>query len=137
MYTRSMTYSLDNYSTAGIQTSLALTKNWIFQLGFTVGTEAMPWHWNAQIANPFPNLLYPNNTMPKDPGAVPSVTMGVRWTSDSDNDSIYVVADVINDGNWGYNNMQWLGMVYYHKFNDQWHILFETSMFISTMCSTS
>jgi hypothetical protein len=37
-----------------------------------------------------------------------------------------VVADVINDGNWGYNNLQWLGMVYYHKFNDQWHISFET-----------
>ena len=126
MYTRSMTYSLDNYSTTGIQTSLALTKNWILQLGATFGTEAMPWHWNAQIPNPFPNPLYPNNTMPKDPGAVPSVTMGVRWTSDSDNDSIYVVADVINDGNWGYNNLQWLGLVYYHKFNDQWHISFET-----------
>ena len=95
-------------------------------MGLTLGTEAMPWHWNAQIANPFPNPLYPNNTMPKDPGATPSGTIGVRWTSDSDNDSIYVVADVINDGNWGYNNLQWLGMVYYHKFNDQWHISFET-----------
>jgi hypothetical protein len=126
MYTRSMTYTFDNYSTTGIQTSLALTKNWIVQLGSTFGTEALPWHWNARIANPFPNPLYPNATMPKDPGAVPSATMGVRWTSDSDNDSIYVVADVINHGNWGYNNLQWLGMVYYHKFNDQWHISFET-----------
>jgi hypothetical protein len=22
---------------------------------------------------------------------------------------------------WGYNNLQWLGGTYYHKFNDQWH----------------
>ena len=64
--------------------------------------------------------------MPKDPGAVPSVTAGVRWTSDSGNDDIYVVADAINGGQWGYNNLQWFGLTYYHKFNDQWHISFET-----------
>src|ERR1700755_3071062 len=92
MYTHSMTYTYDNYTNTGVNATLAATKNWILQLGVTVGTEAMPWHWNAQIANPFPNPLYPNQTMPKDPGAVPSVTVGVRWTSDSDNDYIYVVA---------------------------------------------
>jgi Putative beta-barrel porin-2, OmpL-like. bbp2 len=126
MYTHSMTYTLDNYTNTGIQTTLALTKNWIVQLGVSVGTEAMPWHWGATIANPFPNPLYPNNTMLKDPGAVPSVAAGVRWTSDSGNDNVYVVADGINGGNWGYNNLQWYGITYYHKFNDQWHISFES-----------
>jgi hypothetical protein len=126
MYTHSMTYTFDNYTNTGIQSTLAVTKNWMVQLGVSVGTEAMPWHYNAQIANPFPNLLYPNNTMPKDPGAVPSLAAGVRWTSDSGNDNVYVVADGINGGNWGYNNLQWYGITYYHKFNDQWHISIES-----------
>jgi hypothetical protein len=126
MYTHSMTYTFDNYTNTGIQSTLAVTKNWMLQLGVSVGSDTMPWHYKAQIANPFPNPLYPGNTMPKDPGAVPSVTGGVRYTTDSGNDNIYVVADAINGGQWGYNNLQWFGITYYHKFNEQWHISFET-----------
>ena len=92
----------------------------------SVGTEAMPWHWGAQIANPFPNPLYPGQTMAKDPGATPSGTIGIRWTSDTGNDDINLVANGINGGQWGYNNLQWYGFTYYHKFNEQWHISFET-----------
>jgi hypothetical protein len=126
MYTHSMTYTFDNYTNTGINASLAATKNWMLQLGLTVGTEAMPWHVGAKIANPFPNQLYPDTTMLKDPGATPSISGGVRWTSDSGNDGVYVVANGINGGQWGYNNLQWYGLTYYHKFNEQWHISFET-----------
>ena len=126
MYTHSMTYTFDNYTNTGIQTTLAVTKNWFFQLGVSVGSDTLPWHAGATIPNPFPNPLYPNATMLKDPGAVPSITAGVRWTSDSGNDNVYVVADAINSGQWGYNNLQWFGITYYHKFNDQWHISFES-----------
>jgi hypothetical protein len=126
MYTHSMTYTFDNYTNTGIQTTLAVTKNWFFQLGVSVGSDTMPWNAGATIPNPFPNPLYPNATMPKDPGAVPSITVGVRWQSDSGNDNLYVVADAINGGQWGYNNLQWFGLTYYHKFNDQWHISFES-----------
>jgi hypothetical protein len=126
MSSHSMTYTFDNYTNTGIEATLAATKNWIFQAGLTVGTEAMPWHVGARIANPFPNALYPMQTMPKDPGAMPSVTLGVRWTSDSGNDDINLVADAINTGQWGYNNLQWFGGTYYHKFNDQWHISIES-----------
>jgi hypothetical protein len=126
MYTHSMTYTFDNYTNTGVQGSLAVTKNWMLQLGVSVGTEAMPWHVGARIANPFPNPLYPDTTMLKDPGATPSVTGGVRWTSDSGNDAIYVVANGINGGQWGYNNLQWYGLTAYHKFNEHWHISFET-----------
>src|ERR1700724_3899295 len=59
MYSHSMTYTFDNYTNTGIQTTLAVTKNWMGQLGVSVGTEAMPWHFGAKIANPFPNPLYP------------------------------------------------------------------------------
>src|ERR1700738_2563360 len=125
-YVHSLTYTFDNYTNTGIQGTLAVTKNWIVQMGLTVGSDTMPWNAGARIANPYPNPLFPGTTMLKDPGAIPSVTGGVRWTSDSGNDSIYVVADAINSGTWGYNNLQWYGLTAYHKFNDQWHISFET-----------
>jgi putative OmpL-like beta-barrel porin-2 len=122
MYSHSMTYTFDNYTNTGIQSTLAVNKNLFLQLGLTVGTEAMPWHLNASIANPFPNVLYPNSTFKKDPGAMPSVTGCMRYQTDSGRDNIYLCADGINSGEWGYNNLQWYGGTYYHKFNDHWHI---------------
>ena len=125
MYTHSMTYTFDNYTNTGLDATLAVNKNWIIQAAIGVGTESLPWHVGVTIANPFPNPLFPGNTMPKDPGAVPSGTLGVRYTSDSGNDDINIVANGINGGQWGYNNLQWYGATYYHKFNDQWHIAVE------------
>jgi hypothetical protein len=125
MYTHSMTYSWDNYTNTGIQTTTALNKNWFVQLGVTVGTEAPFWHWGQTIPNPFPNPVFPGNTMLKDPGAKPSLTAGVRWQSDSGWDNIYVVADAINNGTWGYNNLQWYGWTWYHRINDKWHFSWE------------
>jgi Putative beta-barrel porin-2, OmpL-like. bbp2 len=126
MYSHSMTYVYDNYTNTGVGFTLAANKNWILQLGVSTGTEALPWHVGATIANPDPNPLYPGTTMLKDPGATPSVTAGVRWTSNDGNDDVNVVANGINGGQWGYNNLQWFGVTYYHKFNDQWHIAFES-----------
>jgi len=96
------------------------------QLGIVDGTETMPWNIGARIPNPNPNPLYPGTTMLKDPGAQPSATAGLRWTSDSGRDGFYLVSNSINSGAWGYNNLNWIGGTYYHKFNDQWHIAFET-----------
>ncbi len=126
MYSHSMTYTFDNFTNTGIQLTLAATKNWLIQAGLTAGTESVPWHVGATIANPFPNPLYPNSTMLKDPGAQPSGTLGIRYTTDSGNDSINVIANGINNGNWGYNNLNWYGVTYYHRFNDQWHISIES-----------
>jgi hypothetical protein len=125
MYTHSMTYTFDNYTNTGLEATLAANKNWMFQVGLIVGTEALPWHVGQMISNPFPNPLYPNSTMAKDPGAVPTITLGLRWTASDGNDDMNLVADGINGGQWGYNNLQWYGFTYYHKFNDQWHIATE------------
>jgi Putative beta-barrel porin-2, OmpL-like. bbp2 len=125
-YVHSLTYTYDNFTNTGILSSLAVTRNWMVQLGLVVGTETMPWNVGARIPNPDPNPLYPGTTMLKDPGAQPSAVAGLRWTSDSGRDDIYLVANSINSGAWGYNNLNWLGGTYYHKFNDQWHIAFET-----------
>jgi hypothetical protein len=128
MSSHSMTYTFDNYTNTGVEFTLAATKNWIFQLGLTVGTEAMPWHVGTTLPNLVPNNpIFSGTTFKQDPGAqFPSVTAGVRWTSDSGNDDINIVVDGLNNGTWGYNNLQWIGGTYYHKFNDQWHISFET-----------
>jgi hypothetical protein len=138
-YVHSLTYTWDNYTNTGIEATLALTKNWIIQMGTTIGTEALPWHWDERIGNPYvqtvsnaaglgPGVdpLYPGTSMLKDPGAVPSFTLGLRWTSSDGNDDLNIVADAQNGGQWGYNNLQWLGLTYYHKLNDYWHVDFET-----------
>jgi hypothetical protein len=138
-YAHSLTYTFDNYTNTGVQATLALTKNWIVQMGTTIGSDTMPWNWGQKIGNPYvlsgsnaaglgPGVdpLYPGSTMLKDPGAVPSFTMGLRWTSSDGHDDLNMVADAINGGQYGYNNLQWLGLTYYHKFNDYWHISFET-----------
>ena len=127
MSSHSMTYTFDNYTNVGIQATLAITKNWILQTGLTVGTEAQPWHLNNNITNLMPgNPIFPGTTFPKDPGAQPSGTIALRYTTDSGNDDINCDADAWNNGTWGYNNLQWMGCTYYHKFNDQWHISMES-----------
>ena len=125
MYTHSLTYSFDNYTNWGIQSTLALTKNLFLQFGVSDGTETPPWHLNDRINNPYPSALYPARTFPKDPGAQPTFTACVRYTFNGGNDNIYPCANGINGGQWGYNNLQWYGGTYYHKFNDHWHISME------------
>ncbi len=138
-YVHSLTYTWDNYTNTGVEATLALTKNWIVQMGTTVGTEAMPWHFDAKIGNPYAQTLnnaaglgpgvdplYPGQTMLKDPGAVPSFTLGLRWTSSDGKDDLNLVVDAQNAGLWGDNNLQWLGLTYYHKLNDYWSVNFET-----------
>jgi Putative beta-barrel porin-2, OmpL-like. bbp2 len=126
-YVHSLTYSFDNYTNTGVQVTTALTKNWIIQTGVTVGSDTALWNVGKTVPNLLPgNPIFPGANIPKDPGAVPSVTLGFRWTSDDGRDDLNLVADAINGGQWGYNNLQWYGGTYYHKFNDYWHIAFES-----------
>jgi hypothetical protein len=125
MYTHSMTYTFDNYTNEGVMTTTGITKNWFLTMGVSIGTEAAPWHLGQTLANPNPSILFPSNTFDIDPGAKPSFVMGVRWQSDNGYDTVYGVMDGINGGNWGYNNLQWTGGTWYHKFNDQFHFTWE------------
>ena len=125
MYTHSLSYTFDNFTNEGIQTTIGVTKNFFVQLGLTDGTESAIWQMDQKIPNPYPNPLYPNTTMPKNPGAHISYTGCARYVTDTGNDDVNVCADAINNGAWGYNNLQWFGFTYYHKFNDQWHLATE------------
>jgi Putative beta-barrel porin-2, OmpL-like. bbp2 len=135
----SLLYAYDNYTNGGAEFTLGVTKNFIVEMGLTVGTEAAFWHFGQHVQNqyviqgldtagfgPGVDPLFPGASMLKDPGAIPSVTMGVKWTSDDGRDDFNMIFDAWNSGTWGYNNLQWAGFTYYHKFNDYWHIAFET-----------
>jgi hypothetical protein len=125
LYTHSLTYATDNYTNEGIITTTALAKNLFLQLGVTVGTEATFLHAGEKINNPDPNELYPGNKYLRDPGARPSGTACLRYTWNNGSDNIQPCANGLNTGVWGYNNLQWYGFTYYHRFNDKWHLDFE------------
>jgi hypothetical protein len=127
MYTHSLTYAFDNYTNEGIQASVAVTPNIILQFGINVGTEAAVTNVGNTILNPSPNVLYPSTRFPKDPGAqLPSFTACARFNWNQGNDNFQPCMNGINNGQWGYNNLQWYGATYYHKFNDHWHISAES-----------
>jgi hypothetical protein len=126
LYTHSLTYNYDNYTNTGIQTTLAVTKDFMIQLGVSDGTETPLWHAGATVVNLVPNnALYSGTTIKKDPGNQPTFTACVRYSWNDEHDNVQPCANGINRGNWGYNNLQWYGGTYYHKFNDQWHISVE------------
>ena len=130
-YVHSLTYTFDNYTNTGVEVTTALTKNWITQFGASVGSDTMPWNYGARIPNYYvlagnADPLYPGTSMLKDPGATITGTAGFRWTSDDGKDDLNLVMDAWNGGQWGYNNLQWIGLTYYHKLNDYWHLAFET-----------
>ena len=127
MYTHSLTYNYDNYTNTGIQSSFAVNKNLIVQLGISDGTETPLWHSTARIANQDPyNPLYPTASFPRDPGNQPSFTACIRYSFNDGRDNIQPCVNGINRGNWGYNNLQWYGATAYHKFNKYWHIDLES-----------
>ncbi len=125
MYSHSLVYSWDNYTNTGLVSSTQVTRNILVQLGVTDGTETPLWHYHLKINNPDPNPLYPNSTYYKDPGNKPSLTACIRFVFNDGNDTFYPCIDGINGGRWGYNNIQWHGFTYYHRFNDHWHISYE------------
>jgi hypothetical protein len=125
MYSHSMTYSFDNYTNTGVIGTLGVTKQLFLQFGVTAGTEALPNHLNARITNPYPNAIYPDNSFRKDPGSQATFTACARYNTQSGNDNLNVCANGINNGEYGYNNLQWYGFTAYHKFDDKWHVAYE------------
>jgi hypothetical protein len=126
MYTHSLTYTFDNYTNEGVIASLAVTPHVILQFGISDGTEAAITNVGNRITNPAPNPLYPGTTFYKDPGAhIPTYTACARIDWNEGKDNLQPCANGINGGQWGYNNLQWYGFTYYHKFNDHWHVAWE------------
>ncbi len=150
-YTHSLAYAWDNYTNTGIVSSLQVTKNLMLQVGVDDGTETPLWNNGVKIPNQYnqtaalaayndpnnplygaggtwngKNVLYPGSSYLKDPGNQPSLALCVQYKWNNGWDNFYPCIDGINNAEWGYNNIQWHGFTYYHKFNDQWHIDIES-----------
>ena len=126
-HTHSLTYTWDNYTNNGIVASLQIDPNLMVQLGLSDGTETPIWNCCRSLTNLFgPNPLYNGPNYRRDPGNQPSATACVRYSWNDGWDNFYPCMNGFNNGAWGYNNLQWSGFTYYHRFNDQWHIAFES-----------
>jgi opacity protein-like surface antigen len=140
MYSHSMTYVVDGYTNQGAAATLQVNKNVMLQLGLSVGTDsefqnsrnvkyaAMP---GGVLYNPVPGVFATTSQQPAyagqaDPGIKPSFVACGRYQTDDSRDNIYLCANGINTGTFGYNNQQWYGGSYYHTFSDDWHIAIES-----------
>jgi hypothetical protein len=109
MYSHSMLYTYDNYTNTGMMATLMLTHNWEVQFGISAGTDTAIW----------------NDTTRKDRGTQPTYTACLRWSADDGMDNSYTCANQINNGEWGYNNLNTYTTTWYHSFNSRWHIATE------------
>ena len=72
-----------------------------------------------------------------DPGVKPTFTACGRYETDSAYDNLYICANGLNTGTYGYNNLQWYGFTYYHKFDDSGTSPSNSGTCTRTMCRTS
>ena len=73
--THSILFTFDTYTQTGIMATVMLNKQWTVQAALHAGTDMAPWY----------------------KGATPTGMLGVRWVSEANNDSIYLVLNAIND----------------------------------------
>jgi hypothetical protein len=86
-----------------------LNKQWTVQAGINAGDDMAPWYR----------------------GAIPCGTLGVRWVAASNNDSIYLVLNQINNAQFrrfpmqgqpaGHDNFNYPVITWQHKFNETVH----------------
>ncbi len=109
MGTHSLLFTFDTYTQTGVMATIMLNKNWTVQAAIHAGTDMAPWY----------------------KGAVPTGMFGVRWVSDDDMDSVYLVLNSINAAKFrrfhmygqplGHDNFNYLVGTWQHKFNDDIH----------------
>jgi hypothetical protein len=103
-YSHSLLYSFDAYTQQGINATIKLANRWLFQIGLSAGNDVAPWTQDAK--------------------ATVNTCLGYTWSEAADN--LYACANSINDGHYGYNNLQSYYLTYYHRFGPHWHQATET-----------
>ena len=103
----SLLFTFDTYTQTGVMVSHQLNKQWMVQWGVHAGTDMAPWY----------------------KGAVPTGFLGVRWVSEDNNDSVYVVLNSINDAKFrrfkqdgqpaGHDNYNYIVGTWSHRFTRQ------------------
>jgi len=116
MMSHSLVYSFDNYTMWGIWSSTKLSKSWLLQIGLASGSDTAPWA--------------------HDPGAQPTASLMVQYISPGGQDSYYVGMNSLNNGHFGFNNIQECIESYSHKFNDVVWTTFEAQYMYQKGSST-
>jgi hypothetical protein len=101
----SILFTFDTYTQTGFMVSHQINKQWMFQWGAHAGTDMAPWY----------------------KGAVPTGFLGVRWVSEDNDDSVYVVLNSINDAKFqrfkvdgkpaGHDNFNYIVGTWSHRFS--------------------
>src|SRR6478735_4086973 len=99
MASHSILYGFDPYCQEGIFTTTKINSQWTIQLGISDGSDVAIWQ--------------------EDPGRQVTGTVMIQYTTPNQMDSFYFGDNVINNGQFGYNNMQQLVGTWTHKFNDK------------------
>ncbi|MBI3820833.1 MAG: outer membrane beta-barrel protein [Planctomycetes bacterium] len=110
MGSHSLLFTVDTYTQTGMMATLMLDKQWTVQAGIHAGTDMAPWY----------------------EGAVPTGMAGVRWVSEDNKDSVYLVLNAINNAKFqhftvdgqpaGHDNFNYLVGTWQHKINDEIHV---------------
>ena len=104
IFSHSILYFVDPFTDTGAMATIKLSGKWLVQAGITDGHDVAPWTNDAQ----------------------PSGTLCVNYTTHSVNDNIYACANGINDGNYGFDNLQQFDLTWYHRFSKTVHIATES-----------
>ncbi|OAI48332.1 hypothetical protein AYO44_07365 [Planctomycetaceae bacterium SCGC AG-212-F19] len=109
MGTHSILFTFDTYTQTGVWVTVMLNKQWTVQFGINAGDDMAPWYR----------------------GATPCAVFGVRWVSQSNNDSIYAMMNQLNDARFqrfqlngqpaGHDNFNYPVVTWQHKFCDNVH----------------
>ena len=101
-FSHSILYSFDPYTQVGLVATTKLDEKgqWIVQYGVSAGNDVTPWAGHN--------------------AAQPTATFTLRYTTPDNNTNVYIAANSINNGKFGYNNLQSYYFTLYHRFNDKW-----------------
>lgn len=97
-YSHSLLYTYDAYTQLGVLLTLKVDNHWLFQAGISSGNDIAFWVKGA--------------------GAQPTLTLCASYSWTEGKDNVYLCANSINDGQYGYNNVQAYYATWYHKFGN-------------------
>lgn len=109
MGSHSLLFTFDTYTQTGAMATIMINKNWTVQAAIHAGTDMAPWY----------------------KGAVATGMFGIRWVSNDNKDSVYLVLNDINGAKFrrftmygkklGHDNFNYLVGTWQHKFSDEIH----------------
>jgi hypothetical protein len=103
MFSHSLVNVVAPVTDTGILATIPFNEQWLLQLGVTGGHDVTLWSGHAK----------------------PSAVACLSYTTKSVNDNIYACANGINDGKYGYNNVQHYDVTWYHRFTKTLHMASE------------